>query len=860
MLVNTSFLVISAVQSEINYERTGINGKFGIGMLRNTAIVLLASITITACKTTESTVKKSTADNGKTEMAAAKKDDKKDKMKKYSEVVTDKAITDEGLFAVHKVDDKYYYEIPDTVLGREMLLVSRIAKTADNLGYGGEESGEHVVRWVRRGDDVLLRIVSYDNVADEGEPLYKAVESSNFEPIVQTFAIEALGKDSNSVVIDVTPLLSKDVPVLGLSKSRRDRYKVRRLDDSRTFVDSVRSYPRNIEATVIMTYEASEPPSNSSTGSISIEMNHSMVLLPDEPMMPRLCDQRVGYFSVRQTRYSDDVQKADEKCYITRWRLEPSDAAAFRRGELVEPVKPIVYYIDPATPMKWRPYLKSGVEAWNAAFEKAGFKNAIIAKDPPSAEEDPEFSPEDVRYSVIRYFASDVQNAYGPHVSDPRTGEILESDIGWYHNVMNLLRNWFFVQTAAINPSARGVEFDDAVMGSLIEFVSSHEVGHTLGLPHNWGSSAAYPVDSLRSASFTQRMGTAPAIMDYARFNYVAQPGDGDVGLMPKVGPYDKWSIEWGYRPIPAASSPEAERTTLNEWIIERAGNPMYFFGRTSSSRLDPRSQNEDLGDDAVKASMYGLENLKRIVPNLVEWTEENGKDYDDLAELYQNVAAQYNRYIGHVVTNIGGMYENYKTYDQSGAVYTVVPAERQREAMAFIQDVAFQRPDWLLNSDVLSRIEHAGSIERVRSMQVSALNRILDPQVIARLIEGRLNNDDSYSPEEMFDAMRNGVFADVNESSIDAFRRNLQRGYVERMKYLMNAELTPPPAAIREFVVYTPVDVAQSDIRAYARGELETLRSELNRAAARRHDRISRYHIKDLIARVDEILEGDDD
>lgn len=827
-------------------------------MLKNTLYVVLLAFVVGACSSAGNATKQSTP--AKTASASATKStDKKDKIKKFSEVVTDSAKTDEGLFNVHKVDDKYYYEIPNTMLGREMLLVSRISKTADNIGYGGEQSGENVVRWTRRDDNVDLKIVSYNNVADEAEAIYKAVESSNFEPIVQTFPIEALGKDSTSILIDVTSLYTKDVPMLGLTQGRRTAYKVRRLDDTRTYINSVRSYPRNIEATVVRTYEATEPPSNSSTGAISLEMNHSMILLPDDPMMPRLCDDRVGYFSIQQTHFTENLQRSEQVCYIARWRLEPSDEAAFRRGELVTPKKQIVYYIDPATPEKWRPYLKQGVDDWNKAFEKAGFKNAIVAKDPPTPEEDPEFSPEDVRYSVIRYFASDIQNAYGPHVSDPRTGEILESDIGWYHNVMNLLRNWFFVQTAAINPDARGVAFKDEVMGRLIQFVSSHEVGHTLGLPHNWGSSAAYPVDSLRSPSFTQRMGTAPAIMDYARFNYVAQPGDGDVGLMPNIGPYDEWSIEWGYRPILSANTPEEERATLNEWIVERAGNPLYFFGRTSSSRLDPRSQNEDLGDDAVKASMYGIENLKRIVPNLLDWTSEDGKDYDDLTELYNNVASQYNRYIGHVVTNIGGMYENYKTYDQSGVVYTPVPIERQREAMKFMVETVFQRPDWLLNQDVLARIEHAGSIERVRGMQVGAINRILDPQVIGRLMELSLTHDDTYTASELFESLRTGVFSDISDVSVDAFRRNLQRGYVARMGYLMTAELTPPPAAFRSFVVYTPVNVAQSDIRAYVRGELETLRAELVRSQNRRHDQATRYHIKDLIVRVDEILNPED-
>ena len=378
----------------------------------------------------------------------------------------------------------------------------------------------------------------------------------------------------------------------------------------------------------------------------------------------------------------------------------------------MEPKKQIVYYIDRATPEKWRPYIKQGIEDWQVAFEAAGFKNAIIAKDPPTPEENPEWSPEDVRYSVVRYLASPIPNANGPHVSDPRSGEILESDINWYHNVMSLLRNWFFVQTAAINPDARSIEFRDEIMGRLIRFVSAHEVGHTIGLPHNMGSSVAYPVDSLRSATFTKKYGTAPSIMDYARFNYVAQPGDDGVALMPDIGPYDKHSINWGYRPI-LGKSPEEEKPILNEWILEYADDPMYRFGHQQVGDIhDPSSQTEDLGDDAVKASTYGIANLKRIVPNLMEWTTEDGKDYEDLKTMYGQVVNQFRRYMGHVSNNIGGVYEYYKTADQEGAVYTHVPTDHQKKCMEFIQTQLFETPEWLLDQEIFNKVQYSGSVE----------------------------------------------------------------------------------------------------------------------------------------------------
>ncbi|MGK7371417.1 MAG: zinc-dependent metalloprotease, partial [Candidatus Halalkalibacterium sp. M3_1C_030] len=651
-----------------------------------------------------------------------KKPEDKDGMKAYSEVITDKAETDDGLFDVHKIDEKYYYEIADSLLGREMLVVSRVAKTADNMGYGGEKNNTQTVRWQRRGDKVLLRHVSYSNVADTTEPVYQAVRNSNFEPIIKTFSVESLGKDSSGVVIEVTSLYNSDVPSFGLSDRRRTAYKVRRLDSDRTFIDHIHSYPLNIEARSTLTYEAQEPPSNSQTNTISMEMNHSMVLLPKEQMRPRSYDQRVGFFSVRQTYYGNDVQKAKDLRYITRYELVPKDKEAYMRGELVEPVNPIVYWIDPATPEKWRPYLKQGVVDWQKAFEAAGFKNAIIAKDPPSKEENPEWSPEDVRYSVIRYFASDIQNAYGPHVHDPRTGQILESDIGWYHNVMNLLRNWFFVQTAAVNPEARGVEFDDEIMGQLIRFVSAHEVGHTLGFPHNMGSSYAYPVDSLRSPTFTDNHGTAPSIMDYARFNYVAQPGDGVTQFYPQVGEYDKWAAKWGYSWFPEDMSKEEIEQSLHEWTLERADDPRYFFGTGGD---DPRVQTEDLTNDAMQASELGVANLQRITNNMLEWIHRDGANYDELEELYGQVVAQWGRYTGHVYNNIGGIYRNDKTHDQEGPVYEFVPEEKQRRAMYWLADYGWNSPSWMLNYEVLDRINESSVVDDIRSRQTSLLNNV---------------------------------------------------------------------------------------------------------------------------------------
>ena len=590
----------------------------------------------------------------------------------YEKVVTKEMKTDEGLFKVHSLDDTFLFEVPDSLLNREMLMVTRIAKTANGIGFGGGKTNTQVLRWERKKKKILLRIVSHSVVADTILPVHEAVVNSNFEPVLFSFPIKAFNKDTTAVVIDATSLFSTDVKPLGFPQFYRKRYGVTRIDKSRSYIDRVSSYPQNIETRHVKTYFASKAPSNGSVGSISIEMSNSMILLPKVPMKRRYFDERVGWFARGQVDYGLDAQRSKTVTYLDRWRLEvkEEDLAKFKAGELVEPKKQIVYYVDRATPEVWREYIKQGIEDWQVAFEAAGFKNAIIAKDPPSKEEDPEWSPEDVRYSVVRYLASPIPNANGPHVSDPRSGEILESDINWYHNVMSLLRNWYFVQTAAINPEAQTIEFKDEVMGRLVRFVSSHEVGHTLGLPHNMGSSSAYPVDSLRSASFTKKFGTAPSIMDYARFNYIAQPEDKGVALMPDIGPYDKHAIEWGYRPILDKTAVD-EKATLNKWILDRADNLMYRFGHQQAGGVvDPSSQTEDLGDDAIKAGSYGIKNLQRILPNIEKWTTKDGENYDEMATMYGQVLSQFNRYMGHVTANIGGVYEYYKTSNQEGAIY----------------------------------------------------------------------------------------------------------------------------------------------------------------------------------------------
>lgn len=794
-----------------------------------------------------------------TEIQKPKAKPKKGAILPYGKVVTKEMKTDEGLFKVHSADNTYLFEVPDTLINREMLMVTRIAKTANGIGFGGGKTNTQVLRWQRKGEKILLRVVSHNVVADTILPVHEAVVNSNFEPVLFSFPIKAFNKDTTAVVIDATSLFSTDVKPLGFPEFYRSRYKISRVDKTRSYIDRVSSYPENIEVRHVKTYFASKPPSNGSVGSISVEMSNSMILLPKVPMKRRYFDERVGWFARGQVDYGLDDQRSKTVTYLDRWRLEvkDEDLAKFKAGELVEPKKQIVYYVDRATPEVWRQYIKQGIEDWQVAFEAAGFKNAIIAKDPPSKEEDPDWSPEDVRYSVVRYLASPIPNANGPHVSDPRSGEILESDINWYHNVMSLLRNWFFIQTAAINPEAQTIEFKDEVMGRLIRFVSSHEVGHTLGLPHNMGSSAAYPVDSLRSASFTKKFGTAPSIMDYARFNYIAQPEDKGVALMPDIGPYDKHAIEWGYRPILDKTAKD-EKETLNKWILDRADNPIYRFGHQQAGGVvDPSSQTEDLGDDAIKASAYGIKNLQRILPNIEKWTTKDGENYDEMATMYGQVLSQFNRYMGHVTANIGGVYEYYKTSNQEGAVYSHVAKSHQKNALQFINKELFSTPAWMIDNNIYSKTQFSGAIEKIGNVQTRTLNNILDSGRMARMIENQtMNGSKSYNLVSMFSDLRRGVWSELyNGKRIDTYRRNLQRAHINRLDYLLNKAKNQRGANFGYFKQST-VNIGQSDIKAMVRGELNRIKRDIKSAVSKAPNTTSRYHLQDAIARIDKALD----
>jgi hypothetical protein len=779
--------------------------------------------------------------------APVAKTEKKPDKKTYKDIITSKAKTDNGLFKVHELEGKYYYEIPKSLLGKDILLVTRIAQIPSNLSpylNAGSETNKQVVRWEVKNDKVLLKSISFDNVANDTIPIYKSVAQNNFAPILSSFDLEATATDSTGYVIQVNKLFEEDVPALsGLDESLRRNYKITRFDKARSYIDTIKSFPKNIEVIHTMTYSAGAPPVNRASETLTMQMNQSMILLPEIKMIPRLNDDRVGWFTNKTIDYSSEELKSDVKTYIRKWRLEPKDKAAYLRGELVEPVKPIVYYLDPATPQKFRKYFKQGIEDWQVAFEAAGFKNAIIAKDPPSAKEDPEFSPEDARYSVVRYVASTTRNAVGPSVSDPRTGEIIESDIIWYHNHLRSYRNRYLIETGAANPSARTLETTPEEIGEMMRRVICHEVGHALGLPHNMKASSAYPTDSLRSGSFTQKNGIAATIMDYARFNYVAQPGDKGIRFVRQMGPYDSYAIEFGYRWYPDVKRPEDEQAVLHKFVSSHSENPVYQFG-AGFPEFDPNSQTENIGNDAVKASSYGLKNLKVVAGNLISWTAKKDGDYEDLEEIYGELLNIWSRYVGHVSVNIGGVHETIRAQDQQGVLFEPVPANMQRQSMGWLVENAFVTPEWLMNKEIVQRITYKGVLDRIGLLQSRALAGVLNVDAMARILDDEFMHRDRkvYSLKEVIDDLANGIWSDVlGNGRTDAVKRKLQRSYIDQLESILKDRKNL---------------AAKTDIDAILKANLRTIEAKLKTKA---RTGINGDHYMDIIDRIESVLKVKD-
>jgi len=762
---------------------------------------------------------------------------------------------DEGVITVMQKEEKVYWGIADSLLDRDFLLVSRVAGVPNGyFGFysAGAKTAERVLQFSKVQERIIIKEVSYKNIADSTLPIYESVQANNFAPILAAFDQELYDADTGITIIELSDFFTEDIEAIsGVIPFLRQEYQVRRLDSNRSYIESVKSFPKNLEVRHVLTYQANNPPSSSSNATLSIRMSQSMVLLPKVPMQKRLFDYRVGWFTIQQIDFGSEQQKAVRQAYIRRWRLEPSDSVAYFNGELVEPKKPIVYYLDPATPKKYRSYIIKGIEDWNPAFEEAGFKNAIQAKLPPTPSEDPDWSPEDIRYSTVRWVANEIRNAVGPSVSDPRSGEIIESDIVWYHNHMRSYRNRLMIETGAANPEARKLKLADDLIGETMRRVISHEIGHALGLPHNMQSSSAYPVDSLRSGRFTQKYGIATTIMEYARQNYIAQPGDDNIRFIRQLGPYDLYSVNWGYRLVPNALTPEDEKETLDSWIMEKYGDPMYRFA--GSTGYDPSAQTEDLGDDPVKASTYGLLNLKRVVPELMEWTYTKGEGYQDLEEIYGELIGMWSRYSRHVATNIGGVYQNRKSADQIGFVYTPVSRKNQLRALEFLNNQVFSTPYWLLDSNILQNIQAAGSINRIQSLQRRILNSVLDPSVLLRLIEYTELELNVLPPDEMLQTLRQGIWKELydNETEIDVYRRTLQREYLSRIHEFLTLDQMGGSRS--------SVDLKNSDIRPLMRTELFLLEKDIKKHLDKRlGDGIQKAHLEDAIIRIEQLLYND--
>ena len=782
----------------------------------------------------------------------------------YDKVITKDAKTKTGVFKVHQVKERYFYEIPKKELNREFLWNSQIARTTLGVGYGGGQLTSRVVRWELRENRVLLREINYGIAADPKEPIDLAVKAANNDSIIMSFPVAAFAGDG-APVIDIGRLFTTDVSEF----SARQRLNAGGFDASRSFIERISPFPENIEVEATVTYTRNQLPGGINAapvignaggmrpGSATVVLHHSMVKLPEKPMMPRFFDDRVGYFTTATMSFTHDPYRAERVRYIARWRLEKKDPQA----AVSEPVKPIIYYIDAATPAQWVPWVKKGVEDWQVAFEAAGFKNAIQARKAPTPKEDPEYNPEDVRYSVIRWLPSTTENAQGPHISDPRTGEILNADIQVYHNVLNLIRDWYFVQVGPLDPRAQKLPLPDDLMGRLVEFVIAHEVGHTLGFQHNMKASSLYPEEKIRDRDWVHQMGHTPSIMDYARFNYVAQPEDkiAIADLVPRIGPYDIWATHWGYAPIPTAAGSDQEKRTLDEWARAQDKTPWYRFSTANAAGSDPGEETEAVGDaDAIQASTMGLKNLERVAKLLMPAaTTRPGEPYNDLAEVYGRMLAQWTLEMNHVAAIIGGFNSQQKAAGQQGRIFTPVARAQQERAVRFLLDHAFSTPKWALDPEVLRRIEPIGALSRIRNAQNTILTNLLSSAHFSRLVEQEaIDGPRAYPPADFLAAVRKGLWKELDQPAvaIDAYRRNLQDAYLELVNTRLNSNGPALPLNLPPEIQGVLRGGATLDEKAFYRAELRALDGSIASASARARDAATRAHLqgaRDQIARI---------
>jgi hypothetical protein len=759
------------------------------------------------------------------------------------------AKTDDGIFKVHRVGDNVYFEIPKTQLGRDFLWVTQIKRNTLGAGYGGQAVASRVVRWELASQRVFLKTIDYDITADPSKPIAQAVADSNNPAIIRAFPV-LVSSPNGDPVIDVTGLFLNEVTEF----SPRQSLGARGMDQSRSYLEKVVSFPQNINVQVTQTYTAGAgadaPGGGRGRGGMrgssgTVVLFHSLVQLPEHPMTPRLYDSRVGYFADARYDYSREEPRAVQRTFINRYRLVKKDPNA----AVSDPVTPIVYYVDPATPTKFVPWIKKAIEDWKPAFEAAGFSNAIVAKEAPSREEDPDWDAEDVRYSVIRWLPSTTENASGPHVSDPRSGEILNADIQLYHNVQNLAAMWYFTQVAPLDPRAQKLPLPDPLMGRLIEFVVAHELGHTLGLRHNMKASSLYTLAQVRDKAFVKANGHTPSIMDYARFNYVAQPEDGIAveDLIPRIGPYDRFAIRWGYAPVPGASTPDDERPTLDSWAREQEKDPTLRFMTSDESEgdpfpFDPGEQREAVGDsDPTGATALGLKNLQRVAALLIPATSRATEPYDDLYEAYTRVVTQWRLELGHVANVVGGMDSRELYSSQAGVRFTPVSKARQAAAVQFLLANAFTTPSFLIQPDLLRRIEPTGIVSRVRIAQNSLMNALLQNSRLDRMVEQAAVDPAVYSPLQMLTDLRVGLWRELATPAvpIDIYRRNVQRVYLDTIDNRLNGGAPP-----------------SDEVRALLKGELRAVDQQVARALPAVADTMTRRHLQDVRETIANILD----
>ncbi|HKH60239.1 MAG TPA: zinc-dependent metalloprotease [Flavitalea sp.] len=823
-------------------------------MTRNFLIILLTVLTGSAIAQT-----KAPAPQQKTDTA-------KNTVRPYSEIVTNTTISKKGLFTIHQNNDKYYFEIPDSLLGRELLLTTWLVKVpGGSPKFGGEIMNNMTIVFDKeRNNKIGMTKVTTITQSDTANVISKAVRNSNLKTASVLFDVKARSVEGKTSVVDATEFLQKENIFTALNPEVKTTMGLSGMAADRSSVKSVASYPINMEMKMLRTYSASGAPVSlpgrppvapidaaKISGAVTLEISTSILLMPEKPMVPRRFDLRVGYFADGYYEIADDQQRMDPKVFIVRYRLEPKpeDMEKYKRGELVEPKQPIVYYVDPATPKQWRPYIIAGINDWNEAFKAAGFKNAIIGKEWP--ENDSTMSLEDARYKIIRYFPSEVANAYGPNIHDPRSGEILQSYVGWYHNVMKLVHDWYMIQAAPNDPRARKMKFSDELMGTLIRFVSSHEVGHTLGLRHNMGSSSCTPVEKLRDKKWVEAHGHTNSIMDYARFNYVAQPEDsiGEAGIMPRINDYDKWAIKWGYTYL-GKENDLADKKIVTQWIVDSLkANPRLWFGGEGQN-FDARCQTEDVGDNSMKASEYGIRNLKYVMAHLSEWTREDNDMYTNMLDIYRQVIAQYLRYSVHVTNNVASIYETFKSVEQPGDVYARSPKAKQKEAVAFLQREVFTTPTWLLDNDILNKISNPVRLGSVATVQDRILSVLLSDRVLNTLLmtEQRFGKEGTYTLNELLDDVKAGVWSELKTGKpVDIYRRSLQKNYVTTI--LTSIKDAKENKNILGIVMGAPEErlpITQvSDISSYLGFHLENLRKEILKVLPLTADKQSKDHLQ---------------